>query len=168
MGRTLPLPAVDGMGPGGAASELRAAPPPPRYMLWFEGEGAHTLVLLDASHGVPLRYACGPPPTTAATAAAAAAAGRLPLPSAPPPPPWPLAADPAGLLRTRCLADEAASPGAALPLAGGASLAPRRGGGGGAARLVCLSSGGALDALEEGEAEQGEAEQGEASQGLDK
>ena len=157
------MPAVDGMGPGGAASELRA--PPPRYMLWFEGEGAHTLVLLDASHGVPLRYACGRPPTTAAAAAAAAATGRLPLPSAPPPPPWPLAADPAGLLRTRCLADEAASPGAALPLAGGASLAPRRGGGGGAARLVCLSSGGALDALEEGEAEESEAEQGEAEQG---
>ena len=152
------MPAVGGMGPGGSAAEPRAAPPP-RYMLWFEGEGAKTLVLLDASHGVPLRYVCGAPPATAAAAAAAATAGRLPLPSAPQPPPWPLAADPAGLLRTRCLADEAASPGAALPLAGGASLAARRGGGGGAARLVCLSSGGALDAFEEGEAEEGVASQ---------
>ena len=115
--------------------------------MWFEGEGAKTLVLLDASHGVPLRYACGAPPTTAATATTAAA---LPFATAPPPPPWPLTADPAALLRTRCLADEAASPGAALPLAGGASLAARPGSGGGATRLLCLTSGGALDSLEEG------------------
>ena len=42
-------------------------------MIWFEGEGAKTIVLLNASHGVPLRYACGAPPTTAATTAATAA-----------------------------------------------------------------------------------------------
>merc|ERR1740139_1467769 len=99
-------------------------------------------MLLDASHGVPLRYACGASPTAAAAAAAATLATALPTTSAPLPPPWPLAVDPAGLLRAHCLADEAACPAAALPLAGGVSLAARRGGGG-TARLLCLSSGGA-------------------------
>ena len=145
------MPAVDGVGM--QLVRIRP-PPPPRFMLWFEGEAAKTLVLLDASHGVPLRYTCGTPPTGAAAANAA-----LPPPSAPPPPPWPLAADPSGLLRTRCLADEAAAPGAALPLAGGTSLAARPGDGGGAARLLCLTSGGALDSLEEGAEEEGAAEE---------
>ena len=154
-----------------ASTRARAGvEPPPRYQVWFDATprpppslGASTsapapaLILMDMRHALPLRYDSRPPqatdaaPQTSASFAAATRTGGVPAPTVPSPPPLPMSLDPNQLLRTRCLGDEAAAPGSALPLAGATTLPPRGDGdgeGGGTARLVVLTAAGAIDCLE--------------------